>query len=150
MIARLEEIDVSQIVYQGKLAGAFHGFNSDMLFKLANGAYLVQARYKYWYKYKYRPDVVVTKDDNNHLILTVEDRSIPVRPISVVESKIAGTFEGWKGNSAYKLINGQVWQQSKHKYIYKYAFRPDVLIYDAGGGHIMKVADTEAMVKRIH
>lgn len=29
-----------------------------------------------------------------------------------IESRIAGTFRGWRGNTVFKLENGQTWQQS--------------------------------------
>jgi hypothetical protein len=139
---------VSEVIYQGRLAGSFYGFDGEMLFQLANGSYWIQAKYKYWYKYKYRPHAVITKV-GGQFILTVEGKSIPVRPISVLESKIDGEFNGWEGESTYQLTNGQVWQQSRYKYQYKYAYRPDVLIYPSSDGYTMKVADTEAVVRRI-
>jgi hypothetical protein len=31
---------------------------------------------------------------------------------SVIESQIDGTFQGWSGETVFKLTNGQIWQQS--------------------------------------
>lgn len=56
-----------------------------------------------------------------------------------IESRIDGTFEGWSGETIFKLINGQIWQQSSYAYTYHYAYRPEVLIYSSGGGYKMKV-----------
>lgn len=56
-----------------------------------------------------------------------------------IESQIDGTFEGWSGETIFKLTNGQIWQQSSYAYTYSYAYRPDVLIYSGGGGCKMKV-----------
>ena len=39
----------------------------------------------------------------------LEDRAAPERP-DVIESYIAGRFEGWEAKSNIKLANGQVWQ----------------------------------------
>lgn len=56
-----------------------------------------------------------------------------------IESRIDGTFEGWSGETVFKLLNGQIWQQSSYAYTYHYAYRPEVLIYSGSGGCKMKV-----------
>jgi hypothetical protein len=140
---------MARVVYQGRIDGAFEGFNADRLFKMANGSYWIQAQYRYWYKYAYRPEVVITQEGSRH-VLTVAGQSIPVRRVTdVIESQIDGTFEGWTGDSVYKLANGQVWQQSTYKYEYKYAYRPQVVIYSPGGPYVMHVEGTEAEVRRV-
>jgi hypothetical protein len=73
-----------------------------------------------------------------------------VTPLAdVIESRIDGTFEGWQGESKYRLTNGQVWQQSPYKYQYKYAYRPEAIVYRSSGGYKMKVAGTIANVRKI-
>jgi hypothetical protein len=140
---------MSKVIYQGEIAGSFYGFNGDQLFKLSNGTYWIQTRYKYWYHYEYRPEVVISQEGNAYL-LTVRDRSIPVQRVyEVVESRIAGAFEGWSGDSTYRLENGQVWQQSKYKYQYKYAYRPEVVVYSTGSGFKMRIEELEAYVRRM-
>lgn len=69
----------------------------------------------------------------------------------VIESRIDGTFEGWDGDTVFKLINGQIWQQTQYSYTYHYAYRPEVLIYRSGSGYKMKVdgVNQEIGVKRI-
>ncbi len=57
----------------------------------------------------------------------------------VIESNISGTFNGWTGETIFKLQNGQIWQQSSYDYHYTYAYAPKVLIYPSGGGHKMQV-----------
>lgn len=48
-------------------------------------------------------------------------QSILVRCLSsVTENQIDGIFNGWKGDTKYRLTNGQKWQQFE----YKYAYRP--------------------------
>lgn len=56
-----------------------------------------------------------------------------------IESQIDGTFEGWSGETVFKLTNGQIWQQSSYAYTYHYAYRPDVLVYSGSGGCKLKV-----------
>ena len=58
---------------------------------------------------------------------------------SVIESQIDGTFEGWSGETVFKLTNGQIWQQSSYAYTYHYAYRPEVTIFPSSGGCKMKV-----------
>jgi hypothetical protein len=43
---------------------------------------------------------------------------------SVIESRIDGEFEGWEGDTIFKLENGQIWQQSSYAYTYHYSYRP--------------------------
>ena len=57
----------------------------------------------------------------------------------VIESSIDGEFTGFEGEKVFKLLNGQVWQQSDFYYHYSYAYGPRVMIYPANGGWMMKV-----------
>jgi hypothetical protein len=70
---------------------------------------------------------------------------------TVVESKIDGEFEGWSGETVFKLLNGQIWQQSSYSYTYHYAFMPEVLIYPSGSGYKMRVngVDGDISVTRL-
>lgn len=141
--------NLSEIVYQGKLAGAFYGFNRDKVFKTTKGTYWIQARYKYWYHYKYRPGVTIRKDNGRHY-LSVEGKEIEVRKLNnVIESNVDGGFKDWEGKSVYSLRNGQVWQQDEYHYEYKYEYAPEVMIYEISSGTYMSVADTVAKVRRI-
>lgn len=69
----------------------------------------------------------------------------------VIESHIDGQFEGWDGETIFKLENGQIWQQSSYAYTYHYAYRPEVIIYKTRGGWKMKVdgVDDTIYVKRL-
>jgi hypothetical protein len=69
----------------------------------------------------------------------------------VIESHIDGDFEGWEGETIFKLDNGQIWQQASYAYTYHYAYHPKVLIYRSGGGYKMKVdgVDDALPVKRL-
>ena len=58
---------------------------------------------------------------------------------AVIETQIDGDFEGWDGETIWKMENGQIWQQSSYSYHYHYASDPKVLIYRSGGGWKMKV-----------
>lgn len=58
---------------------------------------------------------------------------------AAVESRIDGTFEGWTGDTIFKLVNGQLWQQAGYAYTYHYAFQPKVIIFKDGAAFRMKV-----------
>jgi len=57
----------------------------------------------------------------------------------VIESQIDGEFSGWEGETIFKLLNGQIWQQASYAYTYSYAFMPKVMIYPSGGTCNVKV-----------
>ena len=68
-----------------------------------------------------------------------------------MESTITGDFEGWEGETIFKLDNGQIWQQAEYDYTYDYEYRPDVTIYQTSSGCRMKVEGVEEtiLVRRI-
>ena len=70
---------------------------------------------------------------------------------SVYETQIDGDFEGWDGETIFKMTDGSIWQQSSYDYTYHYAYRPDVIIYSKSGQTYMKVegVDDEIAVRRI-
>ena len=69
----------------------------------------------------------------------------------LIETRIDGEFEGWTGETIFKLANGQVWQQITFAYTYHYAFRPEVMIVKTHGAYRMKVDGVEStiFVKRL-
>lgn len=58
---------------------------------------------------------------------------------SVYETQIDGEFDGWDGETIFKMTDGSIWQQSSYAYTYHYAYRPDVIIFSEGGQTYMKV-----------
>lgn len=56
-----------------------------------------------------------------------------------IESTITNDFTGLQGGNVYALANGQIWEQTEYYYWYRYAFRPDVIIYSDYGTYKMKV-----------
>lgn len=140
-----------KVIHKSQIDGEFEGFDDEVLFLLSDGSCWVQDEYQYWYHYAYCPQANILKK-NNRLYIQVDNKNqvVPVRQINgVIKSRIAGEFNGWEGETSYELENGQVWQQDRYKYKYKYKYRPEVLIYNPGGGYIMQVAGTSARVRRI-
>jgi hypothetical protein len=71
--------------------------------------------------------------------------------VPAIETTIASDFNGWDGETIFKLDNGQIWEQAEYDYTYSYSYRPDVTIYQVSGGCRMKVADENEtiLVRRI-
>ncbi len=126
--------------------------NHGEIFKLLDGTFW-KVVYEYEYLYEYNPDVVLCPAKGK---LLVAGKSLAIEPIAtqrgatsggsaaatsadVIESKIDGEFSGWEGETIFKLMNGQIWQQSTYAYTYRYAYSPKVLIYRSGSGYKMKV-----------
>jgi hypothetical protein len=83
------------------------------------------------------------------LLVSTSDTGTPTG--AVVESYIDGDFEGWDGETVFKLDNGQIWQQDSYAYTYHYSYHPKVLIYKDGMRYKMKVdgVDSTIEVKRL-
>ncbi|CAA9293331.1 MAG: hypothetical protein AVDCRST_MAG77-4951 [uncultured Chloroflexi bacterium] len=64
----------------------------------------------------------------------------------VIETRMAGEFNGWEGETVFVLDNGQVWQQASYAYHYRYAYRPKVLIYPSGGVWRMQVEGVSSSI----
>lgn len=133
------------MAFESQIYGAFTGWHGDSLFKLTNGQYWQQAEYKYTYRYMYRPRILISETPNGYEMEVdgMED-SIKVRPVSVIESRINGNFEGWSGDTQFQLQNGQVWKQSAYTYWYHYAYAPEVIVYESGAGYILRLADDDS------
>ncbi len=70
----------------------------------------------------------------------------------LIESRIEGDFEGWDGETIFKLDNGQIWQQVSFAFTYHYAFRPKVTIIKTHGAYKMVVHGVSGtiFVKRLN
>ncbi len=69
----------------------------------------------------------------------------------VLETQIDGEFEGWDGDTIFKMMNGTIWQQVSYDYTYHYAYMPSVIIYRKRGMFYMRVegVDDEIAVRQI-
>jgi hypothetical protein len=52
-------------------------------------------------------------------------------PEQAIESRIDGDFDGWVGDTVFKLQNGQVWQQASPSAHYMFIKAPRVVISSA-------------------
>jgi len=65
--------------------------------------------------------------------------SSAVKAQAVYEGQIDGEFNGWEGETVYKLMDGHIIQQASYHYHYHYAYSPKVIIYKASGGLMIKI-----------
>ena len=154
----LAGISCAQNCYQSSIVSPspFMGNNGE-IFKLADGS-LWEVKYEYEYLYEYLPDVIICPSKGK---LAIKGKSLNVeqvggtrvtppsgksQSVDVIESQIEGGFSGWEGETIFKLTNGQIWQQSRYAYTYRYKYRPKVLIFRTNGGFELQV---EGMDQRI-
>ena len=111
-----------------------------------------------------KPEAVVLRD-GRYFMLNIDGFDEPLICVQLVEpgrisssgaatsdvihSYIDGDFEGWEGETIFKLDNGQIWQQSSYAYIYHYAYHPEVMIINDGGTWKMKVEDVDEVIEVI-
>ncbi|HEY0283079.1 MAG TPA: hypothetical protein VGC27_10705 [Rhizomicrobium sp.] len=145
--------------------------NNNEIFKLADGS-IWQVKYEYEYLYEYYPNVIVCPNvgrliikDKKLNIVKISDSALTAssgrpsrtaqRPaqsnLRLIESQIDGDYNGWTGNTIYKLVNGQVWQQVDAHYHYHYSYSPKVMIYPTNGSfkiHVDGDSDDDVSVQR--
>lgn len=149
----------SQACYEASILSPspFMGNNGE-IFKLSDGS-LWEVKYEYEYLYEYLPDVIICPSRGK---LIIKGKNLNVQNISgsssrgdsvpssgggdVIEAQIDGEFQGWDGETIFKLTNGQIWQQSSYAYTYTYKFMPKVLIIKTSRGYELQV---EGMDRRI-
>lgn len=129
--------------------------NHGEIFRLSNGS-VWEVRNEYEYMYEYQPTATVCP---NQRIMIVDGKKLQISPIAsgratpsmpqmtFIESQIDGEFNGWEGDTIYKLMNGQIWQQTSYTYSYSYSYMPRVMIYQKNGVFFMKVDGSNESVQ---
>ncbi|MFZ6695202.1 hypothetical protein ACO0J1_05425 [Stenotrophomonas acidaminiphila] len=130
--------------------------NDGEIVKLSDGT-LWEVKYEYEYLYEYYPTVIICpsrgkmgvkgKMLNVNFLGGSSSASSPSSSGTIIESKIDGEFTGWEGETVFKLMNGQVWQQIDGRYKYKYKYSPKVLLINRGGHYEMQVDGVDTTIK---
>ena len=143
----LKTTPTTSSVIESKVDGDFEGWEGETIIKLMNGQIWQQTEYHYHYHYAFMPEVLIFKSDGGYKMrVNGIEKSVRVKQLSVIESKIDGAFEGWEGDTIVKLMNGQIWQQTEYHYHYHYAFMPEVLIFKSGSRYKMRVTGVKKAV----
>jgi len=147
-------------VIKTQIDGDFEGWEGETIFKMMNGQIWQQSSYAYMYHYAYSPEVIIYKTSSGY-VMKVKDveETINIVQINtsnssntnsqVIETQIDGDFEGWEGETIFKMMNGQIWQQSSYAYMYHHAYSPEVIIYETSRGYMMKVDGVEETINVI-
>ncbi|MBZ1327728.1 hypothetical protein [Aquirufa aurantiipilula] len=135
--------------------------NNGEIFKLSDGS-LWEVKYENEYLYEYYPKIIVCPQKS---IISIKGKILDVQLIKkstnskknnsetiendVIESKIDGEFEGWDGDTIFKLINGQVWQQTDFQITLSLKLMPKVFIYKIDNIYKMQVEGIEKSIQVI-
>jgi hypothetical protein len=144
---------VSSIVSPSPFMG-----NNGEIFKLSDGS-LWEVKYEYEYLYEYYPSITICPSKN---FISIKGKKLSVQLIKkgsgskkattkeieneVIESRIDGDFEGWDGETIFKLTNGQIWQQTDFQIQIAIKLMPKVLIYNTGSNYKMQVEGIEKSI----
>ena len=93
---------------------------------------------------------IFTRTWGSDYLLVIEGVEEPFRCVKithVTETEIDGEFNGWDGDTVFRLANGGIWQQDSYGYEYHHAYRPDVIIYQHKGRHYMQVEGMDKVIR---
>ena len=131
--------------------------NNDEIFKLSDGS-IWEVKYEYEYLYEYYPSITACPEQG---FIIVDGKKLNAMKISggasssnnsgLIETRIDGEFEGFEGDTIFKLLNGQIWQQIDGRYTYHYQYSPEVIIISNGNTGKMSIdgVDEPITVMRI-
>jgi hypothetical protein len=146
-------VPVAPQTVRSTIADEFTGWEGDTLFELDNGQFWLQVDGTYHYHYAYRPQVTIFRTNSGwRMAVDGVGETVMVEPLdSVIVSRIAGNFEGYKPSAVYVLANGQAWQQTSATNRSRSRSSPRAVIYRASGGWMLRVdgVDTAVKVQRL-
>lgn len=140
--------------------GVWGGIKALISARVVDGS-LWMIMHEYEYMYEYYPDalacpsqefLIVGSKKLNAKLLSPSSPSTSAREVDdsapqLIESKIDGEFTGWDGETIFKLMNGQIWQQVNYSYVYRYIYAPNVIILPIGGGYELHVEGLDRRIK---
>ena len=107
--------------------GDWEGWDGETIVKLMDGSVWQQTEYHYEYSYSYMPAARV---QDGLMFVDGMSRGIAVEQISPRESRVAGEWSGWDGETIVELEDSTTWQQAEYLYEYHYAYRPEAMVHD--------------------
>jgi hypothetical protein len=141
-----------KLVDESKLDGTFKGFNAHTLFPLTNGKYWLQTSIKYWNTEAFNPSIKIYYYQNQHyLIKDGSENFVEVSTIDdVVKSTFKNDFNGWEGQTVFKLDNGEVWEQDEYESYSNNSYQHEALIYNSGLDYRLQVDGNSIAVKKVN
>jgi hypothetical protein len=159
LIIFIHTICLSQGCYESTVVSPtpFMGNNGE-IFKLSDGS-IWEVKFEYEYLYEYYPKIIVCPDKS---LISIKGKKLGVQSIKkspkakkdnsaatendFIESKIDGEFEGWDGETIFKLTNGQIWQQTDYQITISLKFMPKVILYKTESNYKMQVEGIEKSI----
>lgn len=137
---------VEETFIKGSISGSI---TKGYIFKTSSTNYFVIDEYTRQRVRTRNPNVKIFQNGSDYkLIIDDFEESVICRKVkNVIETQISGEFNGWEGETIFKMMNGQIWQQSSYAYMYHYAYSPSVLIYEFKGSWIMRVEDVDETIE---
>ncbi|MBN2463855.1 MAG: hypothetical protein JXB43_09700 [Dehalococcoidia bacterium] len=129
-------------VYQGKGKWTVAALGQWNLYEASGVIEPADDKAREWLYYIQRRTTTRIEDKETTPTPTIIASSAPaVSPagLQAIESRIDGEFQGWDGETIFRLMNGQIWQQAEYSYLYHYAYMPRVTIFSVSGGYKMQV-----------
>jgi hypothetical protein len=132
-----------------RIQGAFHGCSGSTIYRLESGHVVQQNRYRYEYRYTYRPAARLFQDGSGY-VLDVDGMSetISVARVSLVEDgPIVSDFSGFHRDAVFQFQNGRIWMPAEYKYHYHYAHRPHASVVDGVNGYELGVEGMDVTIR---
>jgi len=139
------------LINKSNIKGSISGsITQGYIFNIDRDFYIINERTRQRVRTR-NPEVQIYQNGSDYKLI-IEDFDEPVickKLNNVIETKISGNFEGWNGNTIFKMMNGQIWQQSSYSYKYHYSYSPNVFIYEFKGTWTMKIEDVDETIQVI-
>lgn len=146
LIAQSDWTFIEETYIKGSISGSI---KKGYIFKTSSNDYFVINESTNQRVRTRNPNVKIFQNGSDYkLIIDDFDEAVICKKIkNVIETQIDGEFNGWEGETVFKMMNGQVWQQSSYAYMYHYAYSPSVIIYEFKGYWTMKVEDVDETIQ---
>jgi len=136
---------VDQLI-ESRLEAEYEGPGDHTIYELLSGELWQQAEHSTFSSFLYsgHPTVAVFYFENEWtMVIGTVDKTMEVKRIcsglgcNIFNSRIDGDFDGWTGETTFKLSNGQTWRQASYGHASYHAQRPEVTVYETDNNQYM-------------
>ena len=123
----------AQVMFESRIVNEFNGFDSDAIFIMSNGTAWKQYNYLYKYSYKYNPQATIIRQGPSKFFLFVDgiEEYVEVEYLGeAYEESIVGEFDGWDGDTIFKLSDGSIWEQVDSTHEHNHQNSPDIYLIE--------------------
>jgi hypothetical protein len=144
--AQSDWVSIKETVIKGSIKGTI---TQGYVFKISSSEYFIVYEKTKHKVYTLNPKVKIFQNGSIYK-LVIEDFEEPVickKIEQLIETQIKEEFNGWEGETIFKMDNGQIWKQFTYAYKYHYSYKPSVLIYEYNGSWILKVDGVDETIQ---